>query len=64
MIVESKAKLVSPSLPLSLHYSRGIAVPCGLPAHGVDSHCPYAHPFGLPVGVAPFPTGSILSSGD
>ena len=29
----------------------------------VDSHVPDAHPFGLPVHVAPLPAGSILASG-
>jgi len=43
--------------------SRLYRLPRGFPARGVDSHFPDAHPFGLPVHVAPLPAGSILVSG-
>jgi len=48
--------------PLSRRYpARLCRLPRCFPARGVDSHFPDAHPFGLPVHVAPLPAGSILA---
>jgi hypothetical protein len=51
-------KLVDSFAPLSRRYpARLCRLPRGFPARGVDSHFPDAHPFGLPVHVAPLPAG-------